>query len=143
MNLEWFDSVLSQQMNRTNSLDPKLPVRRVPLGRTGLGVSAMALGCMGMSECYGPGDAAGNLATLARALELGINFLDTADSYGPYREELIGRFLAGRRDDVVVATKFGFVRDGAPTTRPIDNSPAYIRKSCEGSLRRLGVEVIA
>jgi aryl-alcohol dehydrogenase-like predicted oxidoreductase len=130
-------------MSPVNSADLEVRVGRVPLGRSGLTVSAMGLGCMGMSECYGPSDDAGNLATLVRALELGINFLDTADSYGPHRnEELIGRFLAGRRDAVVVATKFGFVREERPSAHPIDNSAEYIRKSCEGSLRRLGVEAI-
>jgi aryl-alcohol dehydrogenase-like predicted oxidoreductase len=98
---------------------------------------------MGMSECYGPSSDADNLATLARALELGINLLDTADSYGPFRnEELLGGFLAGRRDRVVVATKFGFVRSAESTATIIDNSPAYIRSACEDSLRRLGTEVI-
>jgi aryl-alcohol dehydrogenase-like predicted oxidoreductase len=130
-------------MNPADLTNHKDPIRRVPLGRTGLAVSAMGLGCMGMSECYGPSDDAENLATLARALELGVNFLDTADSYGPYRnEELIGRFLVGRRDDVVVATKFGFVRSADPSASLISNSPSYIRESCEGSLRRLGIEAI-
>ncbi len=98
---------------------------------------------MGMSENYGPSDDAQSLDILARALELGINFLDTADSYGPFRnEELIGRFLAGRRNRIVVATKFGFVRSTDPAAPAIDNSPAYIRKACEGSLRRLGIDTI-
>src|ERR1700676_3865587 len=118
-------------------------MKHVALGRTSLNVSAMGLGCMGMSESYGPSDDAESLSTLARALELGINLFDTADSYGPFHnEELIGRFLAGRRDQVVVATKFGFVRGADGTASGIDNSPAYIRNACEASLRRLGVDVI-
>jgi aryl-alcohol dehydrogenase-like predicted oxidoreductase len=118
-------------------------MKHVAVGRTGLEVSAIGLGCMGMSENYGPSDEAGNLAILARALELGINFLDTADSYGPFRnEELIGRFLAHRRERIVVATKFGFVRSSDPAAPAIDNSPAYIRRACEASLRRLGIDVI-
>jgi aryl-alcohol dehydrogenase-like predicted oxidoreductase len=118
-------------------------MKHVALGRTSLNVSAMGLGCMGMSESYGPSDDADSLSTVARALDLGINLLDTADSYGPFHnEELIGRFLAGRRDQVVVATKFGFVRGADGTASGIDNSPAYIRSACEASLRRLGVDVI-
>src|SRR5271165_324984 len=118
-------------------------MKRVDFGRTGLEVSTIGLGCMGMSENYGPSDDAENLALLARALELGINFLDTADSYGPWRnEELIGRFLSGRRDRIIVATKFGFVRGADPAAPSIDNSPAYIRSACEASLQRLGIDVI-
>lgn len=118
-------------------------MKRVVFARTGLEVSAIGLGCMGMSENYGPSNDADNMATLARALELGVNFLDTADSYGPFRnEELIGGFLASRRERIVVATKFGFVRSEDPTAPSIDNSPAYIRSACEGSLRRLGVDAI-
>jgi aryl-alcohol dehydrogenase-like predicted oxidoreductase len=118
-------------------------MKHVALGRTSLNVSAMGLGCMGMSESYGPSDDAESLSTLARALELGINLFDTADSYGPFHNEgLIGRFLAGKRDQVVVATKFGFVRGADGTASGIDNSPAYIRNACEASLRRLGVDVI-
>jgi aryl-alcohol dehydrogenase-like predicted oxidoreductase len=118
-------------------------MKYIELGRTGLEVSAVGLGCMGMSENYGPSDDAENLASLDRAVELGVNFLDTADSYGPFRnEELIGRFLAGRRERIVVATKFGFVRSSDPAAPAIDNSSAYIRRSCEGSLRRLGIDVI-
>jgi aryl-alcohol dehydrogenase-like predicted oxidoreductase len=118
-------------------------MKHIAFGRTGLTVSALGLGCMGMSENYGPSDDAENMATLARAIELGINFLDTADSYGPYRnEELIGRFLASRRERIVVATKFGFVRSTDPAAPSIDNSPAYIRGACEASLRRLAIEAI-
>ncbi len=118
-------------------------MRNITLGRTGLSVSVLGLGCMGMSENYGPSDDVESLQILARALDLGINFLDTADSYGPFHnEELIGKFLAGRRERVVVATKFGFVRSTDPNAPVIDNSPDYIRSACEGSLRRLGVEAI-
>ena len=114
------------------------------LGRSGLSVSAMGLGCMGMSDFYGPHDDRESLATLDRALELGVTFLDTADMYGPYtNEELVGRAIQGRRDRVVLATKFGIVRDPAnPLTRGVNGKPDYVRRSCEGSLRRLGVETI-
>lgn len=118
-------------------------MKRTAIGRTDLQVSAIGLGCMGMSENYGPSNDTDSMAILDRALELGINFLDTADSYGPFRnEELIGRFLASRSERIVVATKFGFVRSADPPAPPIDNSPAYIRSACEASLRRLGIDVI-
>jgi aryl-alcohol dehydrogenase-like predicted oxidoreductase len=118
-------------------------MQRRSLGRSGLTVSAPGLGCMGFSEFYGPTDAAAAPATLEAALALGYDFLDTADMYGQGRnEELLGRVLKGRRDRVVLATKFGIVRREGSSERRIDNSPAYLTAACEASLRRLGVETI-
>jgi aryl-alcohol dehydrogenase-like predicted oxidoreductase len=122
----------------------ELPMQTRKLGRDGPTVSALGLGCMGMSEFYGAHDDTESLATLKHALDVGVNFLDTADMYGPYtNEELVGRALRGRRNDAFLATKFGFVRDLAnPNARVIDGRPEHVREACEGSLKRLQVEQI-
>jgi aryl-alcohol dehydrogenase-like predicted oxidoreductase len=111
------------------------------LGRNGPTVSALGLGCMGMSEFYGAHNDGESIATLHRALERGVNFLDTADIYGPYtNEELVGRALRGRRDAAFLATKFGFVRDaGNPAAPAVDGRPERVRQACEASLKRLQV----
>ncbi|SMB99345.1 aldo/keto reductase [Hymenobacter roseosalivarius DSM 11622] len=114
------------------------------LGRSGPSVSALGLGCMGMSDFYGQRDDAQSTRTLHHALDLGVTFFDTADMYGPYiNEELVGSALRDRRDQAFIATKFGIVRDpNDPAKRGINGRPEYVRASCEGSLRRLGTEHI-
>ncbi|MEV6985886.1 aldo/keto reductase [Sphaerisporangium sp. NPDC051017] len=109
----------------------------------GLTVSPLGLGCMGMSEFYGAGDEAESLATLHRALDLGVTFLDTADMYGPFtNERLVGKAIAGRRDEVVLATKFGVERGPDGSMRGINGRPDYVRRACDASLQRLGVDHI-
>jgi aryl-alcohol dehydrogenase-like predicted oxidoreductase len=111
------------------------------LGKNGPTVGAIGLGCMGMSEFYGAGDETESLATIDRALELGVTLLDTADMYGPYTNEmLVGKALRGKRDRVVLATKFGIVRTG--NERSINGKPEYVQRACDASLQRLGVDHI-
>jgi aryl-alcohol dehydrogenase-like predicted oxidoreductase len=118
-------------------------VQRRRLGRGGPEVSAIGLGCMGMSEFYGALDDAESIATIHHALDQGIDFLDTADMYGTGRnEELVGRAIAGRRDEVFLATKFGNVRGEDGSFQGVNGRPEYVRSACEASLRRLGVDVI-
>jgi aryl-alcohol dehydrogenase-like predicted oxidoreductase len=115
----------------------------VSLGSEGLTVSRQGLGCMGMSEFYGPHDDAESIAAIHRALELGVTFLDTADMYGPFtNEELVGRAIAGRRDEVVIATKFANVRGEDGSFLGIRGDAPYVKQACEASLRRLGVDHI-
>jgi len=118
-------------------------MQRRRLGPNGPEVSAIGLGCMGMSEFYGTGDDAESIATIHLALERGIDLLDTADMYGPFKnEELVGRAIADRRDQVFLATKFGNVRGQGGEFLGVRGDPAYVREACEASLRRLGVETI-
>lgn len=123
-------------------------MRQIPLGKSGQKSSAMGLGCMGMSEFYGPRDDVVSMQTLERAFELGVTFYDSSDMYGRgHNEELLGKFIKNKRDKVVISTKFGFKRDpngadGSTHDRDLDNSPDYIRKACELSLKRLGTDYI-
>ncbi|HQQ97670.1 MAG TPA: aldo/keto reductase [Cyclobacteriaceae bacterium] len=119
-------------------------MKKKKLGPQGLMASAMGLGCMGMSEFYGAAEEAVSIKVIHRALDLGISFLDTADMYGPYKnEELVGRAIRGIRQEITLATKFGVVRDvNDPTKRGFNGKPEYVKQSCEGSLKRLGVDEI-
>lgn len=120
-----------------------IPFPRRTLGRQGLTVSAIGLGCMGMSDFYGPSDEVENLAVLNHALDIGVNFLDTADMYGVGRnEELLAKVLKARRDEVVLATKFGNVRSPTGEFLGIDGRPDYVAAACDASLKRLGVDHI-
>ena len=116
-------------------------MRQIPLGRTSRMSSVLGLGCMGMSEFYGPRDDVQSMQTLERAFELGVTFYDTSDMYGRgHNEELLGKFIKNKRDKVVISTKFGLKRDpngadGSTHDRDLDNSPEYIRKACDASLK--------
>jgi aryl-alcohol dehydrogenase-like predicted oxidoreductase len=125
-------------------MNEELAMRTRMLGRQGPQVSAVGLGCMGMSEFYGARDDAESVATIHLALERGVTLLDTADMYGPFTNEtLVGRAIRGRRDAVFLATKFGILRDASdPKKRGVSGRPEYVRASCEASLKRLGVEHI-
>ncbi len=120
-----------------------MSIEQRSLGKQGLRVSAMGLGCMGMSEFYGATNEGEAIATIHRALDLGVTFLDTADAYGPFaNEQLVGKAIRGRRESVVVATKFGNQRGPDGAFVGVNGRPEYVRKACEGSLQRLGVDVI-
>ena len=116
---------------------------RSTLGSRGPAVSAIGLGCMGMSDFYGPADESKNIAVLHRALALGINFIDTAEMYGPFtNEQLLGRALQGRRDGVVIATKFAIQRGADGSFQGVSGRPEYVKQACDASLARLGVDTI-
>ena len=118
-------------------------IRTHNLGRSSLETSVLGLGCMGMSDFYGGADETESVRVLHRSLDLGMNFFDTADMYGPFsNEELLGRALRDRLSEAVIATKFGIQRDAEGAFLGINGRPEYVRTACEGSLRRLGVEAI-
>ncbi len=118
-------------------------MKKRKLGKDGPEVSDIGLGCMGMSEFYGEADEAESIETILKAFDSGINFFDTADMYGPYKNEiLVGKALKGIRDDVILATKFGIVRGNDPKSRSINGRPEYVKSACEASLKRLGVDHI-
>jgi len=119
-------------------------MKKRALGSQGLIASQLGLGCMGMSEFYGPTDDTENLKTLERALELGINFLDTSDAYGPHKNEiLVGKFMKDKREKILLATKFGIVRDpNNPAVRGLNGKPAYVESACDASLKRLNTDYI-
>lgn len=128
----------------TETISQPFPTRTLGTLNGGLRVSALGLGCMGMSEFYGARDDAQSMATLNRAIDIGITFLDSADTYGlGHNEELIGRLIGERgRDEVTIATKFGIQRERGAYARDLNNSPEYVRTACETSLRRLGTDRI-
>src|SRR5262252_8660738 len=118
-------------------------MRKCTLGRGGLSVSVVGLGCMGMSEFYGPRDDAESVATIHRALDIGVDFFDTADMYGPFKNErLLGAALSGRRDKAIIATKFGNERKDDGTWIGVNGKPEYVLRACDASLSRLGIDVI-
>ena len=118
-------------------------MKQIPLGSQGLKVSRLGLGCMGMSEFYGTRDDDESIATIHRAIDLGVTFLDTSDVYGPHTNEvLVGTAIRGRRNEIQLATKFGILRSSDPAFRGISGKPDYVRSACEASLKRLNVDVI-
>ena len=118
-------------------------MKKRKLGKNGPTISAVGLGCMGMSEFYGPGDDVESVATIHRALDLGITYLDTADVYGPFKNEiLVGGAIRGRRNQVFLATKFGILRSEDPNYRGVSGKPGYVKQAFEASVKRLGVDVV-